>query len=1425
MHPDEVFKICEGYGGWVWKFNLKSVEHVRNVIFKIPPIALNLLTWPIDNDFRYGTSMQSLLHFNVEGKVRLPSSLAVEPLEWVNSHETPIMHIRGSPGAGKTLLGHLLISNLHRMAAEMEASISVLYSFHAPKEDTIIQDLDVVIIFSLLQQLALSEPHRLAGAVIQPLFETHFRNRLWSPYNVDDFLVTFKAILSTPSDALVVCVLDGLEIENEGVKKLVDQLSNLAKASRLRLFITSRPHTMLPSKLEDSLVNVHMENHKTYLATRDIARQMLPQSSVHQIVPLSEMSEGNLLWTRLASSLLRTQTELGLRNFDENLGLLPRNLWRLYTTIVDFCYQRAEALGKARLFRPLLCSVAFMSRFQPVSLQEIIVFMTFLENVSPTPTSGLHIKTLRDDIDAVLECCDLLITRSGKPGENTSTTILHPCHPTLLEWVQLEASSTSRDESSRINPLSSISSFHSEFTNAVIHILFTGDSAVWNSPPSSFDSDEENCRRLKAHVHRHPLYRLFTIHLPRVLRVLPSGVEKDRIVDQLVDRTVTQPDQYGAFVRARYLLLPPYRSNINGSSELTVGTGVLWRIEELMVNYIRRGLGLNVPHCGMPPLTLALYTRNKHAFDLLSAHESVDVNAVDFLGATALWHAANNNLTAYIEALLKRSELDVNKPVRDKNMRGSSPLTRAATAGHSQAVELLLRDPRVEIRPTGPFDLDPMTQALVCGQSECMKAFTSFLCIDCQRSGSPYRSLKKGEIRLLHVTSRSANGLTYAVCDLITTKLSDAPPFRALSYTWGNPAITTPILLNNRFHPVTSNLGAALEQLPAYHSSIRYIHNDYVAWAERNKPGSLSERTKRFEPDIGLFWIDALCINQSDLDEKSHQIPVMVDIYREAREVVMWLGKPAEHTGKAFNLLQNWGSKYAYRGGMANLILGKEPERKGLENVIATMPGNPFDPDSWAGLEELLERPYFTRAWIFQEICVAREITMMCGDEQIDFGYFERTMKRLTLDVFAPWNAHLTPDAFKVRVGSSLYGASEGALIYRHKDFELADGVTFDLLTLLQMTSRFQATDPRDKLYALYGVADSDAELLEPDYRKPIEEIFTEFVKRWIRKKQNLNIVCSAGIGLLKDGARPQMPSWVLDHRPCPSMRAFNWGPHFCADGAKAAAFSFNDDERILAAKGLHFDSVKLVFPRVTSTTQPFPPELVKYLASEECPPNKTGFSNLLMLRLAAVGEQARYPHVLSTAKAERFFRITAGFLYALGDYTREIDGQTLRRDDMDKRIPDYIRSWLCLKWRGQSSPTLYDFATLSLWEAKGHDVLAEFLNNRFQRREGTIQWPLNMDPEAGRKGYMEFLRNCKIASGNDTFYVTENGLIGIAPPGIASGDEVVCLRGCNVPVVLKHLDDGFSLHGSTYVASAMHGEADRLATLAGVEETLFEIA
>jgi hypothetical protein len=182
---------------------------------------------------------------------------------------------------------------------------------------------------------------------------------------------------------------------------------------------------------------------------------------------------------------------------------------------------------------------------------------------------------------------------------------------------------------------------------------------------------------------------------------------------------------------------------------------------------------------------------------------------------------------------------------------------------------------------------------------------------------SPYSyislSSELGSIRLLRIMPHQDETADIQ-CELFEYPLQSSRSthlYEALSYVWGDPDITLPILVQGKTFNVTVNLHAALLQL-RNHSIER------------------------------ILWIDAICIDQGNQSEKEHQIQYMANIYGQANRVLVWLGEAADDSDLAFEVMRRVRDKGDITAtGMQRLELA----------ALA-----------------LLQRPWFQRIWVRQKM-------------------------------------------------------------------------------------------------------------------------------------------------------------------------------------------------------------------------------------------------------------------------------------------------------------------------------------------------------------------------------------------------------------------------------------------------------------------------
>ncbi|KAK0716711.1 heterokaryon incompatibility protein-domain-containing protein, partial [Apiosordaria backusii] len=179
-----------------------------------------------------------------------------------------------------------------------------------------------------------------------------------------------------------------------------------------------------------------------------------------------------------------------------------------------------------------------------------------------------------------------------------------------------------------------------------------------------------------------------------------------------------------------------------------------------------------------------------------------------------------------------------------------------------------------------------------------------------------YRPINQSvdEIRVLNLRPGSFDDPIS--CDLTHHRLQHDSDYEALSYCWGDPTPCRQISIGTASVMVTESAHCALRHL-------------------------------RFKDRPRRIWIDAICINQADTNEKNHQVQQMARIYKGAWRVLAWLGPARPGSNKAIGLVKAVVAKY-----------DRDPSMK--ESI-----GEPIDVwQAVTALAQLLERPYWNRTWI-----------------------------------------------------------------------------------------------------------------------------------------------------------------------------------------------------------------------------------------------------------------------------------------------------------------------------------------------------------------------------------------------------------------------------------------------------------------------------
>lgn len=327
---------------------------------------------------------------------------------------------------------------------------------------------------------------------------------------------------------------------------------------------------------------------------------------------------------------------------------------------------------------------------------------------------------------------------------------------------------------------------------------------------------------------------------------------------------------------------------------------------------------------------------------------------------------------------------------------------------------------------------------------------------------SPLDSTKK-EIRLLALKPGSSD--SPLECSLFTTALDVAPDYECLSYTWGDSESHEQdvIKVGRRVVPVTPNLRHALHRL-------------------RPSTG----------PGERIMWIDALCIDQQNVEEKGFQVALMSDIYSGSAHTVAWLGEEVEEEdAKMAGRVGGNGEKLVDAGFQLLWHCAADEHPKDFTPRFSIMDGSSMATESFkyavAGIEAILERGWWNRVWTTQEAVLPKSITIKCGSLELPLETLDLAYDLLMKHIRSCCKDTYDDVQSLMRAFDHFIELKFCKLI--HEGATLSTGGFTGLKLAL---AKREAKDKRDKIFGFYGLLDRQQWPLEPDYIWPLSRICRE---------------------------------------------------------------------------------------------------------------------------------------------------------------------------------------------------------------------------------------------------------------------------------------------------------------------------------------------
>ncbi|KAL2131278.1 hypothetical protein VTI74DRAFT_5309 [Chaetomium olivicolor] len=636
----------------------------------------------------------------------------------------------------------------------------------------------------------------------------------------------------------------------------------------------------------------------------------------------------------------------------------------------------------------------------------------------------------------------------------------------------------------------------------------------------------------------------------------------------------------------------------------------------------------------------------------------------------------------------------------------------------------------------------------------------------------PLSSARSIRVLWLHPSAQRQDCLR---CSIAEVSLDDRPKYWALSYSWDAQAPT---------HPIRSSGG----------------EDDSVEQCVLKITANCAEALKqlRHPTERRTMWIDSICIDQTSVDERSSQVALMGEIYQYAERVIVWLGEKDAATEQAMRLLNDISDLDSVEQQM-----GFSRDAEDVDEVRARLHQRTRELLADATSAEtdkigpLFRRSWFSRMWTIQEMTFppTNRVVVQCGDATIawyrlivsvdilrtiryPWGGYEQAMK-LQGYLVDMMMIHRFPEAREIATRTRPAKAL--------KDLMLAN-------VLIRGRNK-AATDPKDKVYALYGVLDQlKVDLPLPDYRKPLEDVYAEITAACIRFDKDLFVL----FFVPSDARRSGLPSWVPDWSDAGWLETDPRFPvprgRFAAAGGAEPRWSFPPNPRQLLIYGKVLDTVIY-----RTRSLPLIDRSIFYASIGE------GASSL------EVSDGMRTFHrAYETLREWVDVAGWSGESYPTGERVEDalrallVSDTSLHDADLDD-VPPYDPAWLKIMRASND-----DITRMAFWSQSSGNIPVGRLRAAEQRLPVELRTAIALS-----RNLRVFVFHCVATclSAKKCFFRTADGYFGTAPDMIPDpvqpGDVVAIVAGMAMPVLLRPAEGGgFRLISHCFLRGIMYGEA-----------------
>jgi hypothetical protein len=582
-----------------------------------------------------------------------------------------------------------------------------------------------------------------------------------------------------------------------------------------------------------------------------------------------------------------------------------------------------------------------------------------------------------------------------------------------------------------------------------------------------------------------------------------------------------------------------------------------------------------------------------------------------------------------------------------------------------------------------------------------------------------YEELPTGKwMRLLKLLSGKSRNQIHL--ELFTAELESAPPYEAISYCWGDPDDQEEILCCGRSMYITRSLYSGLKCF-------------------------------RYPQKTRTLWADAVCIDQSNDNDKGHQVNMMGDVYDHASTVLVWLGEASTLAAeKAFHLI------HKINGHIDSKISESEFANHSWEAVMNVPKlgtrSQLFQDDSESeALRDFFRRPWFFRLWVLQEVALASSAWVYYGaasislSEVVQFAFVSIIRPELQNNFPTGRVGDAFQDVFCTYAKKNTW-IQEKSILRRARDYiERSAKPAFQ--EILDTGRRFGTTKPHDHIYAFLGhpsarAKDGSVGILEADYTLGIEDVYRQLAERQYERDRRLDFLCH----VCHDDPRAieQARSWAPKYHngvKGASMYRLGWNVDNSAEMEMFIKVDFHNS--VLHGRSLLFDSI-------ATFTETFKEE---------------DFESM------------------SPTPVEICWNLEASFTESM---------------DIDERLRCFSWTMVGGSYAGAEVQLQRDFESYCM-EKTSSEFGASIQLGNFSSDETSLA---NGDWE-------RFEDRAAVTMSERKFFITKDGRSGLGPSLLQDGDICCVFMGCRMPLIIRPTStpNHFKLVGHSYIDGVMGGE------------------